>query len=240
MFTGLIEELGVMQSLTSIGSAGGDKAMRLRISAPGIAPELKIGDSVAVNGACQTVTECSSGDFTVECLGETLTKTNLGSLSRGQAVNLERALRMGDRFDGHMVQGHVNETASVVSIEQRGTNRYLKVLLSDQAAAMCIPEGSIAIDGISLTIALLYPPRSGHQALAVNVIPHTWENTSLKHLSQGSRVNIETDMIGRYVARLLEPARVSGDQEKEKTGKGRRAEAGRRLYDLLTGGNGYE
>ena len=196
MFTGLIEEVGVVRSLFSMTRLGGKKAASLTISAPRMSLELKPGDSVAVNGACQTIVRKDASSFTVECLAETLEKTTLGSFQPGQKVNLERAMQLGGRLDGHLVQGHVSEKGLLVAVENSGANRYLTIRLSDAAAGLVIPEGSIALDGISLTIAAI-----NRNEITVNVIPHTWEHTALQGLKAGGQVNIETDMIGRYIAR---------------------------------------
>lgn len=203
MFTGLIEETGRVKTFSPQGSVSGKKAARLTLLAPKISSSLKIGDSVAINGVCQTVVACNSSGFTVECLGETLEKTNLGSLRSGLRVNLERALQWGSRLDGHMVQGHISEQGRLVSVKKMGNNRYIRIALSDSTAGLCIKEGSVAVDGISLTISSIEK-----NEIILNIIPQSWKESTLADLKPGRRVNIETDMIGRYVARLV---KLKGD-----------------------------
>lgn len=197
MFTGLIEEVGRVRAFTPLGNTAEKKSARLTLAAPEISGSLKPGDSVALNGVCQTVIFCKSSSFSVECLGETLEKTNLGNLRPGRKVNLERALQWGSRLDGHMVQGHVSERGRLVDLNKRGNNRYIRIALSNAAAGLCIEEGSLAVDGISLTISSIEK-----NEVELNIIPHSWEKTNLSQLKRGDVVNIETDMVGRYIARL--------------------------------------
>ncbi|HEX7072400.1 MAG TPA: riboflavin synthase [Rhodothermales bacterium] len=194
MFTGIIEEVGRVRDVRSLG--GG---IALRIGAR-FAPELRVDQSVAVNGACQTVVAVDGDAFEVVAIEETLRKTNLGSLRPGAAVNLERAMRPGDRLDGHFVQGHVDATGTIVSIEPEATSRLYTIRIPESFAANVIPVGSIALDGVSLTIARLQDAE-----VTVAIIPYTLEHTTIRDAwKPGTAVNLEFDLIGKYVARWLE------------------------------------
>ncbi len=164
-----------------------------------------LGDSIAIDGACQTVVARSEGSFTVETLAVSLDKTTLGDYSTGRRVNLERTVTPQSRLGGHFVQGHVDATARVTQIRKEGHNGYITVELPPELRPYCVGEGSIAIDGVSLTIAELDDARA-----TVNVIPVTWRETVLRERVAGSRVNIEVDIIGRYVARMLGDAYTGG------------------------------
>ncbi len=193
MFTGLVLEVGRVAALTR--SAG---KVAIEVEAPKLAPGFEIGDSVAIDGVCQTVTHCDERAFTVEALAETMKKTTLGGLRRGAHVNLEPAVTASTPLGGHFVQGHVNGTGTVVAVEREHENVYMRIELPPELARYCVPEGSIAIDGVSLTIAQL-----ADAAITVNVIPHTWEHTALRERAAGDAVNLETDIIARYVERFL-------------------------------------
>ncbi len=193
MFTGLIEELGIVKNIAPI--AGG---IKLQIGAKQILDDLKTDDSVAVNGICLTATKVSESGFWVDAVGETLKKTTLGTFKPNQKVNLERAVSLQTRLGGHMVQGHVNGKAVITRIEKLGENYALDVVLDRQLERYTILEGSIALDGISLTIARL----SG-TTVGINIIPHTWANTNLATLKTGNNMNIEVDVIAKYIEKLL-------------------------------------
>jgi riboflavin synthase len=193
MFTGLIEEIGKISSIAGI--PGGK---RLKISALKILGDLKVDDSVAVNGICLTATKLEKDGFICEAVGATISKTTLQNFQIGEEVNLERAMRLSDRLGGHLVQGHVNSIGTIIQIQKPGDNYYVEVMVPSEIKKYLVEEGSIAIDGISLTIAKLEDDTIG-----VSVIPHTWENTVLKNKKSGSRVNIETDVIAKYVEKLL-------------------------------------
>ncbi|MGD9487760.1 MAG: riboflavin synthase [Calditrichaceae bacterium] len=193
MFTGIIEEIG---KITGIEPIAGGK--RVKISAKSIMNDVKIDDSVAVNGVCLTVTACDTESFRVDAVGDTLKKTTFSKLRQGTLVNLERAVRLMDRLGGHLVQGHVNGVATITQINKLGENYFLEVDVPKELTKYLISEGSIAIDGISLTIARLNDSRVG-----VSVIPHTWSNTHLKFRDIGDQVNIETDVIAKYVENLM-------------------------------------
>ncbi len=199
MFTGLVLEVGTVARV----SPGSGKS-EIEVTAPKLSPAFVLGDSVAVNGACQTVVATGKRSFTVEALAETLKKTTLGSLRTGARVNLEPAVTAATPLGGHLVQGHVNETARVESVSQDQANIYFTIEVSEAAARYCVAEGSICIDGVSLTVA-----RLDRRLVTVNIIPHTWEATTLTDRRTGDLVNIETDIIARYVERFME-ARFAG------------------------------
>lgn len=193
MFTGIIEEIGVIKKRESI--SGG---IRFAIEAPQATEDLRVGDSINIEGACQTVVSVSPKLFSVEAVGETLDKTTLGDFQLNQKVNLERPLSPSSPMGGHFVQGHVNATGAITQWYPRGENYFLEVVIPESLSRYTVPEGSIAIDGISLTIAHLNENRIG-----VNIIPHTAKNTSLQYKKAGDAVNIEVDMIAKYIERLL-------------------------------------
>ncbi len=193
MFTGLIEEIGKIQKVEPI--SGGKK---IKIKAVAILNDLKIDDSVAINGICLTATKVDNDGFWADAVGATLEKTSLASVKENLEVNLERALRFNDRLGGHLVQGHVNGLGEITQINKLGENYYLEVSVPEELEKYLIDEGSIAIDGISLTIASLRGNLVG-----VSVIPHTWKNTNLINRKIGDKVNIETDMIAKYIEKLL-------------------------------------
>jgi len=192
MFTGLVEEFGKVVSL----EAKGEQA-RLGISIP-FASELALGDSVAVNGCCLTVAEIIEGAVAFDVLAQTLRVTSLGKLSVGSNVNLERALRVGDRLGGHFVQGHVDAVGEIISLVENGQDHVVEVSLPAEIHKLCVGKGSIAIDGISLTIAEL------NEASAVFwITPHTFSHTNLRDAKVGDAVNLEGDMLAKHVAALL-------------------------------------
>jgi riboflavin synthase len=201
MFTGLIQQIGKWQSLTRV--AGGWSVVVAH--APWADGALLLGESVAVQGACLTVARIGTGTFHADLLDETLARTALSALATGAAVNLERALRPTDRLGGHMVAGHVDETGCLALREARGRDWRLRVRLSAEAARQTVRKGSIALDGISLTVADL-----GDDWVEVHVIPHTWQVTSLSERNVGDPMNVETDILGKYVARLLGQVQPDG------------------------------
>ncbi len=191
MFTGIVEDLGKVYSIHNIKSG-----VRLVVSST-LTNELKLGDSVAINGACLTVTEKNKNTFSVDVSFETLNRTNIGSLSEGNMVNLERALKISNRLDGHIVLGHVDTTAKVMSINRVGNFYVLSIAIDTYTFEHSVEKGSIAIDGISLTITEL-----SNNSLSVAVIPFTYENTNLKYRKPGDKLNIEVDIIGKYVEKF--------------------------------------
>ena len=194
MFTGIVECVGEVESLRALGDAA-----RLVVRAPALAPELRVGDSVAVNGACLTVTEASRETIAFDAVRETLDRTALGDLARGGAVNLERALRADGRLDGHIVQGHVDATGRVRELVKQGRDVRLVLDCPGSLAAQLVPKGSVAIDGVSLTVVDVEP-----EGFDVALIPHTLEVTTLGRLAPGRRVNLEADVLGKYVKRYVD------------------------------------
>jgi riboflavin synthase len=192
MFTGIVKELGRVEAVDA-----SDDGARLRISA-GVASELAEGDSVAVNGACLTATSVSGGAFEADVMHQTLSLTTLGELDADSAVNLELPLRASDRLGGHVVQGHVDGTATVTDITEDGFAKRLRIELPDELLPYVVERGSIAIEGVSLTIADLTD-----SGLEVSLIPETLERTTLGSLEPGDRVNVECDVLARYVRRQL-------------------------------------
>lgn len=194
MFTGIIEEVGTMKRIDRSG-----QAMVLTIEAKHILDDVKLGDSIAVNGVCLTVISFSTSSFTVDVMPETFRRTGLRKLSSGSPVNLERAMAAGGRFGGHIVQGHVD---SIGVITNRRTEENAVVFqlepLDDSLLKYVIPHGSITIDGISLTVV-----DAGEKAFTVSIIPHTLAQTVLQHKGKGDEVNLEADILGKYVERLL-------------------------------------
>jgi riboflavin synthase len=192
IFTGIVSELGEVEAIES----GADGA-RIRIKA-GLASELDPGDSVAVNGACLTATSAGNGSFDAEVMKQTLGLTTLGSLEPAARVNLELPLRAEDRIGGHVVQGHVDGTGTVVSVEAEGFARRLRVELPEELLGLVVERGSIAIEGVSLTVAAL-----DEGAVELSLIPETLERTTLGGLEPGDRVNVECDVMARYVRRAV-------------------------------------
>ena len=193
MFTGIIEELGKIQEIDTRSSG-----MRFTISAKLVMDDLNIGDSISINGVCLTVTEKKEKDFSLDLVTETLDKSNLGELIEGNYVNLERAMQASDRFGGHILQGHVETLGVILDKQQQEDNAVISVGLDPEWMRFCIPKGSIALDGISLTIAKIEA-----NIVEIALIPHTMENTTLGLKSKSDTLNIETDIIGKYVERLL-------------------------------------
>jgi riboflavin synthase len=194
MFTGLVEEIGLCEDLQrSAGSA------RLLIQAPGISCGVKIGDSISVNGCCLTAISIRDGIMTFDLLDETLQRTNLQDLIPGRKVNLERSLLADGRLGGHFVQGHVDATIPVVAILQQGSDLRINFKVPPEFAAYVAYKGSVAINGVSLTIAEVTA-----DSFAVWIIPHTASHTNLGDLREGDLVNLECDMLAKYAARIMQ------------------------------------
>ncbi|MCF6271557.1 MAG: riboflavin synthase [Melioribacteraceae bacterium] len=193
MFTGIIEEVGEITKIEKI--AGG---LKFKVTANKIFSDLKVDDSVAINGVCLTVTNIIENNFWADAVGETLNKTTLKTILNNSFVNLERAVRLKDRLGGHLVQGHVNGIGTITHIKKLGENYLLEIFLPSNLVKYVINEGSIAVEGISLTIAKVTESR-----ITLSIIPHTWNNTNLKSRITGDKVNIETDVIAKYVEKLL-------------------------------------
>ena len=190
MFTGLIEAVG---RVARIDRAGASARLEVQTS---LAAALAAGDSLAVNGVCLTVTPIDSQTVGADIGSETLRVTTLGALRPGQALNLERSMRADSRFGGHFVQGHVDATGTLESARMEGDSRWLDVSFPPDLKAFLIPKGAVALDGISLTIAELRETQ-----FSVMIVPFTWQETNLSTLRPGDRVNLECDMIGKYVVR---------------------------------------
>jgi riboflavin synthase len=193
MFTGLIEALGEIAEVEETG-----RGLRLRVRTP-LARELTAGESLAVNGVCLTVTDAGGDDLHADIGPETARITTLGALRRDRQVNLERAMRADGRFGGHLVQGHVDGTGSIVDVRDEGEAHWIAIRIPAALAPYVVRKGSIAVDGVSLTVAGLE-----HDRVEVMIVPFTWQQTSLSALRVGDRVNLECDMVGKYVARAVE------------------------------------
>jgi riboflavin synthase len=194
MFTGLIEEVGRMRDPRPL-----DNGRAFRIEATTVLEGLALGDSVAVDGVCLTVTALNADSFEVQCVATTLQRTTLGGYADGRRVNLERAMRLGDRLGGHLVQGHVDGVGTVRSVTPLGEMVLIDTELPDEVAPVTVLHGSIALNGVSLTVNDL--PEAG--VVGVSIIPFTWRHTALADLQPGDPVNVEGDMIGKYVRQLL-------------------------------------
>jgi riboflavin synthase len=192
MFTGLVEAIGTVLSL----ELKGDQA-RLTLEIP-FSAELALGDSVAINGCCLTVAHLAADGTSFDLLAQTLRVTSLGTLAAGSPVNLERAMMVGDRFGGHFVQGHVDGTGTIARLEATGQDHIVGVSLPPEIHRLCIDKGSLTLDGISLTIAELTP-----DGAVFWITPHTWEQTHLHRAKIGQSMNLETDMLAKYVDKLL-------------------------------------
>jgi riboflavin synthase len=201
VFNGIVQTTGHIVRVEDLGFG-----KRLEIEAPTLGlDDVAIGDSIAVNGACMTVTQCSSRSFSIDVSAESLSKTD-GLDTRGE-VNLEKAMRMGDRIDGHLVSGHVDGTGIVHSIEPYGESVIFVIDAPAELTRFFAYKGSIAIDGVSLTVNRVEDLAAGGCRVWINLIPHTIEVTTLKHLKAGDRVNLEIDLIARYVERMLSLSR---------------------------------
>jgi riboflavin synthase len=197
VFTGIVKERGRVASLN-----GGAAGVRLVVEAPATAPHVGIGDSVAVNGVCLTAVEAGDGTLAFDAVPETLARTSLGRLESGAPVNLEPALRAGDPLGGHVMQGHVDGLARVRSVEPEGDGRRIWLDAPAELLRYTVEKGSIAVDGVSLTVAAL-----DETGFAVALIPHTLAETTLGSLEPGDDVNLEVDVLAKYVERLVTMAR---------------------------------
>lgn len=207
MFTGIIEEIGIVTKISINGKAGS-----LEIAAKKVLEQTNIGDSIAVNGVCLTVTRLSGNSFCADVMAETVRRSSLGGLSAGSEVNLERAMAADGRFGGHIVSGHIDGTGTIQKMQKEENAVWISVAASDEILALIVEKGSIAIDGISLTVASV-----SKTAFSVSVIPHTAKETTLLSKKTGDIVNLENDIIGKYVQKLLsEPKK---DSQSERDGK---------------------
>jgi riboflavin synthase len=210
MFTGIIEEIGKVEQASLSGGS-----LRLRIEAPRASTDLKVGDSINISGACQTVIQIKDDSFTVEAVEETLRRTNLGQLSSGDRVNLERALRASDRLGGHLVSGHVDFVSRTKSITEKNQSWLFEFDIPPEYQKQFVEKGSVAVDGISLTVVQVMK-----DSFTVSVIPFTMRETTLGTKKVGDAVNIETDLIGKYVERILtlkkEKSKITEDWLRQK------------------------
>ncbi len=200
MFTGIIEKTG---KISDIVTQSGSKRFKIQYIS---AEPLKIGESINVNGACQTVVDTGKNSFWVEAMQETLRKTNLDLLRIGDEVNLERSLRFSDRISGHLVSGHVDAVGRVLAIQTLPDSWIFKIGFPEEFTRYIAPKGSIAVNGISLTVI-----EGGQNKCTVGIIPYTWQNTNLHNIKIGDSVNLEFDLMAKYVESVL---KVNEDQEK--------------------------
>ena len=191
MFTGIVRELGTVESVED-----GADAVRLRVRAPEIAATAELGDSVSVSGVCLTAVGAAAGVVDFDVVPETLRRSSLGGLVQGSAVNVEPSLRAGDRLGGHFVQGHVDGVGTVIRVDEEG----IEVEAGPEIMRYCVEKGSIAVEGVSLTIA-----RVGERSLAVALVPHTRAVTTLGNVREGDAVNLEADVLAKHVERLVRP-----------------------------------
>lgn len=192
MFTGLVEEIGRIKNIKAVGAA-----RRFEVEASVILEDANIDDSICVNGCCLTVTDLSKSSFSADVIEESLRKTNLGTLKIGDSVNLERSLLPTQRLGGHIMQGHVDTTGKVATIKPETSGKLVTVSFDGHYRKYIVPVGSIAINGISLTVA-----KVESNTFTVAIIPHTWENTNFREIKPGNTVNLEFDVIGKYVENM--------------------------------------
>ncbi|MCY7879135.1 riboflavin synthase subunit alpha, partial [Bacillus spizizenii] len=203
MFTGIIEETGTIESMKKAGHS-----MALTIKCSKILEDVHLGDSIAVNGICLTVTDFTKNQFTVDVMPETVKATSLNDLSKGSKVNLERAMAANGRFGGHFVSGHVDGTAEITRIEEKSNAVYYDVKMDPSLTKTLVLKGSITVDGVSLTIFGLT-----EDTVTISLIPHTISETTFSEKTIGSKVNIECDMIGKYMYRFLHKANENKTQQ---------------------------
>lgn len=202
MFTGIIEEIGFIQKVTQ-----GSKSASLTVRAKKILNDIKIGDSINTNGVCLTVTSIITNGFTVDIMAETLRNTNLSDLVLGQAVNLEQALSVNGRFGGHIVSGHIDGTGTIVHIKTENIATWFTIKADKSLMKYIVHKGSVAIDGISLTVA-----ETSESGFKVSIIPHTQIQTTLMNKKDGDILNIECDIVGKYIEKFMIPG---GTKNKE-------------------------
>jgi riboflavin synthase len=194
VFSGIVEEVGTIESAADVSNG-----RELVIGADSVLADLKVSDSINVDGVCQTVVSTVRGGFKVQTIATTLSRTTFGEYRRGRRVNLERSIAAGERFGGHFVQGHVDGVGTVKSVDRQGDMWLVRFSLPETVEPFTILHGSITVDGVSLTVNAMPGPGTAEVAL----IPYTYEHTNLSRLTPGARINLEADMIGKYVARAL-------------------------------------
>lgn len=193
MFTGIVEEIGIVKAIMP-----GANSIKLSIKANKVLTDTKLGDSIAVNGVCLTVTFLANDYFVADVMPESMRKTNMGLLKIGEKVNLERALTLNSRLGGHIVSGHIDGIAKIIEIQKEDNATRVTIKATDKILKYIISEGSVTLDGVSLTVATL-----NKDSFTVSLIPHTAEVTTLLNKSVGAVINVENDVIGKYVERLL-------------------------------------
>ncbi|KGM94253.1 riboflavin synthase subunit alpha [Clostridium novyi A str. 4552] len=204
MFTGIVEEIGIINSIFQ-----SRENARIKIDANKVLEDVNLGDSICTNGVCLTVTEYDSKGFTVDVMGETLRRSNLGELKKGDKVNLERALALGGRFGGHIVSGHIDGVGVIKEFSNEGNAIWISIEASNDILKSIVFKGSITIDGVSLTVAYV-----DDDIFKVCIIPHTQSETILTSKKTGDKVNLECDVIAKYIEKLL---MVQEKEEKKKT-----------------------
>ena len=205
VFTGIVEECGTVLGVLKNGVSGS-----LQIQASTVLEGTKTGDSIAVNGVCLTVTKLTKSSFTADVMAETFRRTNLGSLGKNSRVNLERAMAADGRFGGHIVSGHIDGTGIISRIKEEGNAVWIYISAPQSILNLIVEKGSVAVDGISLTVAAV-----SDKEFAVSVIPHTRENTALSGKKTGAVVNLENDIIGKYVQKLTGTAQINESSENQ-------------------------
>lgn len=217
MFTGIVEECGTVLGVLKNGVSGS-----VQIQASTVLEGTKTGDSIAVNGVCLTVTKLTKSSFTADVMAETFRRTNLGNLGKNSRVNLERAMAANGRFGGHIVSGHIDGTGIISRIKEEGNAVWIYISAPQSILNLIVEKGSVAVDGISLTVAAV-----SDKEFAVSVIPHTRENTALSGKKTGAVVNLENDIIGKYVQKLTRTAQINESSETQ-------SERDKKLLDWLS------
>ena len=217
MFTGIVEECGTVLDVLKNGVSGS-----VQIQASTVLEGTKTGDSIAVNGVCLTVTKLTKSSFTADVMAETFRRTNLGNLGKNSRVNLERAMAADGRFGGHIVSGHIDGTGVISRIKEEGNAVWIYISAPQTILNLIVEKGSVAVDGISLTVAAV-----SDKEFAVSVIPHTRENTALSGKKTGAVVNLENDIIGKYVQKLTGTAQINESSETQ-------SERDKKLLDWLS------
>ncbi|MEQ8197600.1 MAG: riboflavin synthase [Clostridiaceae bacterium] len=205
MFTGIIEEIGVIEEVKKAGAGS-----RIKVRAEKVMKDTKLGDSISTNGVCLTVTDFWSNGYYADVMAETMRRSSLGDLKPGARVNLERALRLNDRLGGHIVSGHIDDVGTIADIKRESNAVWITIAAPADVLKYVVEKGSVAIDGISLTVACV-----DNEVFKVSIIPHTGEETTLLKKGKGERVNLECDVLGKYVEKLL--SFNKGKEEKKKS-----------------------
>jgi len=193
MFTGLIEEIGTVQVMET-----NKKSSRITVKAEFVMPGMKVGDSISTNGVCLTIAQLYSSSFTADIMAETMIRSNLGQLTTGKTVNLERAVKVGNRLGGHIVSGHIDGTGKIISYEKDDNAFWITITSDAKVLKYIVEKGSVALDGVSLTVAYVK-----NDCFKVSIIPHTSKETTLLKKSLGYKVNVECDVIGKYVEKIM-------------------------------------